>query len=101
MFGNMEEKQAQMAKRLAEMEVVAEAGGGVVTVKANAARQILDIKIDKSFQYDDIEELEDLLLTAVNRVIAKAAEIEAEESQKMLKEMLPPGMENLGGMFGM
>ena len=101
MFGNMEEMQAQMAKRLAEMEVVAEAGGGVVTVKANAARQILDIKIDKSFQYDDIEELEDLLLTAVNRVIAKAAEIEAEESQKMLKEMLPPGMENLGGMFGM
>jgi DNA-binding YbaB/EbfC family protein len=101
MFGNMQEKQAQMAKLLAEMEVVAEAGGGVVTVKANAARQILDIKIDKTFQYDDIEELEDLLLTAVNRVIAKAAEIEAEESQKMLKEMLPPGMENLGGMFGM
>lgn len=101
MFGNMQEKQEEMAKRLAAMEVTAEAGGGTVTVRANAARQILDVKIDKTFQYDDIEELEDLILTAMNRALAKAAEVEQVESQKMLKDMLPPGMGDLSGLFGM
>jgi hypothetical protein len=101
MFGNMQEKQAEMQKKLAEMKVEAEAGNGAVKITANATRQILDIKINPEFKYSDVEELEDLLLTAINRAMAKAAEIEASESQKMISEMLPPGFGNLGSLFGM
>jgi DNA-binding protein YbaB len=48
----------------------------------------------------DKEELEDLILEAVNRVIAAAAMKEQEESQAMLSKMLPGGMGNLGNLFG-
>lgn len=97
----MQEKQAEMQKKLAEIKVEAEAGDGVVKVTASANRQINDIKINPEFKYDDIEELEDLILIAVNRALGKAAEIEQQEAQKMLSEMLPPGMGNLGSLFGM
>jgi DNA-binding protein YbaB len=60
-----------------------------------------DIKISSDLKFNDYEELEDLLLIAVNRAITKAAEIEAAESQKMISEMLPPGFGNLGSLFGM
>jgi len=101
MFGNIQEKQAEMQKKLANIIVEAEAGDGAVKITANAARQITDIKINSDLKFSDYEELEDLLLTAVNRAIAKAAEIEAAESQKMISEMLPPGFGNLGSLFGM
>ena len=101
MFGNIQEKQAEMQKKLSTINVEAEAGDGAIKVIANAARQIIDIKINPNFNFNDYEELEDLLLTAVNRAISKAAEIEAAESQKMISEMLPPGFGNLGSLFGM
>jgi len=101
MFGNIQEKQAEMQKKLAAILVEAEAGDGAVKITANATRQITDIKINPNFKFSDNEELEDLLLIAINRAIAKAAEIEASESQKMISEMLPPGFGNLGSLFGM
>ena len=100
MFGNIQEQQEKMRQRLTQIEVSAQAGGGAIQIRANAARQILDIKIDPELSLDDHEELEDLLLTAMNRVLAAAAEKEAAETENMLKDILPPGMGDLGGMFG-
>ncbi len=98
-MGNMEEKQAAMKAKLANIQVEAEAGDGAIKVSANANREILNISIDKSkLDWDDSEQLEDLLLVAINRVIERASAKEAEESQKLIQDMLPPG---LGGMFGM
>ena len=101
MFGNFQEKQEEMRKKLAEIILDAEAGGGMVTVRVSATRELKDIKISPDFQYDDIEELEDLILTAINRGMAAAAEKEQAEAQNMLNEILPPGMGGLGDMFGM
>ena len=98
MFGGMEEMQKQMRETLTSIVVEAQAGDGLVKVKANAARQILDISIDSNLE--DKEELEDLLLEAMNRVIAAAAEKEQEVSQAMLAKMMPPGMGDLGNLFG-
>ena len=98
-MGNMEEKQAEMKAKLAAITVEAEAGDGAIKVSANANREILNIAIDKTkLDWEDSEQLEDLLLVAMNRVIEKATAKEAEESQKLIQNMLPPGM---GGMFGM
>jgi nucleoid-associated protein EbfC len=101
MFGNMKEKQAEMQKKLAEIRVEGEAGDGAIKVSSNALRQIVDIKISPDFKYDEIEELEDLLLIAIQRATAKAVEIEQAETQKMISELLPPGFGDLGSMFGL
>ncbi len=101
MFGNMEEKQEEMRRKLAEMIVEADAGDGAVTVRANANREIVNISIDpEKLDWDDREMVEDLVTVAVNLALEKAAETEAAETQRMIRDMLPPGLEGLGGMFG-
>lgn len=101
MFGNMEEKQKEMRHKLAEIMVEADAGDGAVTVRANANREIVNISIDpEKLDWDDREMVEDLVTVAVNLALEKAAETEAAETQRMIKDMLPPGLEGLGGMFG-
>lgn len=100
LMGNFEEQQKQMQATLAGITVEAEAGDGAVKVTANAAREILNISIDKEkIDINDLEQIEDLLVVAMNRVIALASEKEAEESQKMVSGMLPPGMDGLTDMF--
>lgn len=98
LLGGMQEKQEAIQKKLAVKTVSSEAGDGAVKIEANALRQILNISINKEkLASDDPEELEDLLLTAINRALEQAAEIEAAESKNMISDILPPG---LGNMFG-
>ena len=102
MFGNimenMKSKQAEMKARLAEEIVEAQVENGAITVKANANREILDIAIDKEkIDLSDLDQLQDLLVIAVNEAIAIAAEREAAEAEGMIKDLMPPG---LGGLFG-
>lgn len=101
MFGNLEEKQKEMREQLAQFTVEAEAGDGAVRVTANANREIINIAIDKdAMDWEDSEQLEDLVTVAVNRALELAAAKEAEESQKLLKSMMPPGMGDLSNLFG-
>lgn len=65
----MEEKQ----KVVAETEIETSAGGGAVTVKATGDKVIKEIKIKKEVvDPDDVEMLEDLVITAVNEALNKA-----------------------------
>jgi len=101
MFGNMEEKQQALQEKLGTIFVQSEAGEGAITVKANARREIINVSINKSLvDLEDMEQLEDLLLVAVNRALEMAAGKEAEESQKLIQDILPPGMDGLKNMFG-
>ncbi|MBX2878149.1 MAG: YbaB/EbfC family nucleoid-associated protein [Saprospiraceae bacterium] len=98
MFGQMEEQQKALREKLAGISVEAEAGDGAVKIIANATREITNIKIDPSIiDPQDPEQLEDLLLVAINRALEAAATKEAAESQKLISSMLPPGM---GGLLG-
>ena len=101
MFGNLEEMQKQMQEALKAIQVSAEAGGGVIKIEANATREITNIKIDTDFLKDaDAEEVEDLMLVAINNAISAAAAQEAAHSQKMIQDMMPPGIDGLSGLFG-
>ena len=101
LMGNMQEKQAQMKKQLAVIIVEAEAGDGAIKVSANANREITNISIDKNkLDWEDKEQVEDLLLVALNRALEMAAQKEAEETQKMISNMLPPGMGDLSDLLG-
>jgi nucleoid-associated protein EbfC len=98
LFGNVEQQQAEMRKKLAEISVTADAGNGAVKVTANANREILDISIDKSkLDWDDVEQVQDLVLAAVNNALQKATEKEQAEAQQLISQMIPPGM---SGLFG-
>ena len=105
MFGNMmgdfEEKQKALSEKLAGIIVEAEAGNGAVKITANANGEITNITIDKeALDWEDHEQVEDLLLVAINRALQLAEEKKAAESQKLIQDMLPPGLGDLGGLFG-
>jgi hypothetical protein len=100
LLGNVQQKQEEIRKKLSTILVEAEVGDGAVRVTANATRQILDISIDKTkLDYGDLEQVQDLLLAAVNRALELASEKEKAETQRLLQELLPPGLGNLPGFF--
>lgn len=93
--GQREEMKAALAGEILDVEVQ----DGAIKVQANANREILDISIDETkLDMSQKEQLEDLLVIAINQVLEIAAEREAAEAQKMINDMIPPG---LGGLFGM
>lgn len=90
----MQKKMAEMQAEVAEQEVEASVGGGKVVVKANGAGDVLEIKIDPAVvDADDVELLEDLVLSGVKQAIEKGKAISQEEMGKLTAGMgLPPGM---------
>ena len=73
--------QADMEKSQDELqakEFEATAGGGAVRVKVSGAKQIKEIKINKDVvDPDDVEMLEDLIMTSVNEALRKVDEAQA------------------------
>ncbi len=69
----MQEQMTQAQEELAREIVEATAGGGMVTVKANGAMEIVEITIDpKAIDPDDPELLSDMVLAATNEAIRSA-----------------------------
>jgi DNA-binding YbaB/EbfC family protein len=93
--------QAQMQKLQEEAKkktVEASAGGGMVTVVANGANEIVSIKIEKDVvNPDDVEMLQDLILAAANEALRRAQQMVSEEMGKLTGGLQLPGM---GNMFG-
>ncbi|MBC7886000.1 MAG: YbaB/EbfC family nucleoid-associated protein [Saprospiraceae bacterium] len=95
LMGNLEEQQAVMQEKLKQITVEETMEG--IKITGNATKQITNISIAKDLTINyDSEMLEDLLLTCFNRYIIKVQKIEAEESQKLMQSILPPGF---GDMF--
>lgn len=95
MFGKIQEMQSKMQEAqegLKDVIVEAEAGGGMVKVKANGSKQIVSIKMDKDVvDPEDKEMLEDLIVAGVNKALEKAEEASKEKMQEMYKGMIPGG----------
>lgn len=96
--------QAEMAKMQEEAKqktVEASSGGGMVTVVASGAGEIISITIDKEVvNPEDIEMLQDLVKAAANEALKRAADMVNEEVSKLTGGMQIPGLGDLGGMFG-
>ena len=89
MMKQAQQMQERLQKQMVELKVEGNAGGGMVTVVVNGAKQIQSLKIDPEVvSKDDVEMLQDLIVAAVNDAHRKADE---EMAQKM-GGMLPPGM---------
>ena len=82
------------AQEDAKKEIVeATAGGGMVTVKANGAGELVDITIDpRAINPDDPELLADMVLAAVNEALRSAQGL----MQSKMSGLLPG---DLGGLL--
>ena len=90
---DMQKKQAE----LEEKEYEVSAGGGVVKVKINGRREVLDIDIAPEIvDPDDIETLSDILVAAVNEAIKK---VNADSDAEMGKVTGALGGMGFPGMF--
>ena len=78
--------QADMQKsqeELAVKEFEATAGGGAISVKVSGEKMVKEIKIKKDVvDPDDVEMLEDLILTCVNEALRKVDSAQAAELGK-------------------
>ena len=69
-----------------ELRIEATAGGGMVTVTVNGAKQLMSLRIDPEVvSKDDVEMLQDLILAAVNDAHRKVDE----QLQKAMGGMMP------------
>jgi DNA-binding YbaB/EbfC family protein len=74
---------------MADLKVEGNAGGGMVTVIVNGAKQVQSLKIDPEVvSKDDVEMLQDLIVAAINDAQRK---VDDEMAQKV-GGMLPPGL---------
>ena len=82
--------QADMQKtqeELASKEFEASAGGGAINVKVTGEKVIKEIKINKDVvDPDDVEMLEDLILTCVNEALRK---VDSAQNQEFGKFNIP------------
>ena len=77
----MQEQMQKAQEELANETVEATAGGGMVTVMANGAGEIKEIKIDpKAIDPNDPEMLEDMVLAAVNEALRSAQSLMSRSS---------------------
>ena len=94
----MQAKIAAAQEQLAEKTVDAEVGGGQVKVVMNGKRVLQSIEIKpECVDPEDVEFLQDLILSAVNEAGRKVSEIEEKEMGAATGGMNLPGM-NLPGM---
>ncbi len=95
MFGKLNDMQAKVKEaqeKLGEVTVEADAGGGMVKVKANGRRELISIDIDKDvIDPEDKEMLEDLVVAGVNKALEKAEEAGKQKMQDVYKDMMPGG----------
>jgi len=89
----MQQKMARMQEELAEKEVSAAAGGGMVNATVNGRQQLVSLEIDPSaVDPEDVEMLQDLVLAAVNEALKQSHDMAQEEMGKITGGMNIPGM---------
>ena len=89
MQSNMQKLQADLAERTYEFS----AGGGVVKAVAKGDMNIVSIQIDpKAVDPQDVDMLQDLVITAVNGALKMARDSAAEEMGKITGGLGLPGL---------
>ena len=86
MQADMEKSQVELTAK----EFEATAGGGAISVKVSGDKQLKEIKLQKDIvDPDDVEMLQDLIITCVNEALRKVDSAQAASMNKF----------NLPGMF--
>ncbi|MES2690406.1 MAG: YbaB/EbfC family nucleoid-associated protein [Bacteroidota bacterium] len=100
MFGKLAEAQKkaeEIKTRLSAITVEGQAAGGAVKAIVDGNKKVKDILIvDALLSPERKEELQDLIVVAIENAMEQAERVSASEMQQLMGSMLP----GLGGMFG-
>jgi DNA-binding YbaB/EbfC family protein len=93
MMKQAQQMQERLQKQMAELKVEGNAGGGMVTVVINGAKQVQSLTIDPEVVLkEDVGMLQDLIVAAINDAQRKADD----EMSQQVGGMLPPGLKMPG-----
>ena len=88
-----QKKMAKIQEELAERRIEGTSGGGRVTVTASGTGEILSLKIaPEVVTPDDVEMLEDLILSAVRQAVADAKKLSESDMGKLTAGLGIPGL---------
>jgi DNA-binding YbaB/EbfC family protein len=89
----MQRRMAQLQEELANKQVEASAGGGMVTATVSGKQQLIGLKIDPAaVDPEDVEMLQDLVTAAVNEALKQSQQMASEEMSKLTGGMSIPGL---------
>ena len=84
---------AQAQEEMSNLTIEASSGGGAVKITINGQQKIQSVKISPEvINPEDVELLEDLVLTAVSEAIAKSQEVAAEHLGGLTGGLKIPGL---------
>ncbi|HFK9535645.1 TPA: YbaB/EbfC family nucleoid-associated protein [Acinetobacter baumannii] len=93
---DMESNIKKAKEELAQTEVHAEAGGGLVKVTMTGRYIVKRIEINPELLQDEPDMIEDLIAAAVNDAVRQAEVVSEEKMQKANSGMgLPPGLASM------
>ena len=89
----MQDNMQKMQQELEAKEFEVSVGGGAVTVKVNGKKEVLDVTMKPEVvDPDDIEMLQDLVLSAVNQALKSVDDMQASQMSKVTGGMNIPGL---------
>jgi len=89
----MQKKMVKAQADLANETVTASAGGGAVTIEMNGHYDVKSVKIDPdAIDPEDVETLEDMVLTAFNQAHEKAQEMAEQKMGAVTGGLNVPGL---------
>lgn len=94
MLTNLRQMQERLQQQIESVKVEASAGGGMVTVRMNGQKQVLEVRIEPEvFAEKDQEMLQDLVRAAVNEASRRVDEELADQMKHMTAGL--PGISGL------
>lgn len=96
MIKQAQKMQEEMMKAQAELETQefeTSVGGGAVSVKVNGKKELVELTISPdAVDPDDVEMLQDMIMTAVNEVMRKADDAAANNLKSLTGGLNIPGL---------
>jgi len=93
MMKQAQQLQERLQQQMADLRVEGNAGGGMVTVVVNGAKQVQSMKIDPEVvSKDDVEMLQDLIVAALNDAHRKADDAMQKQMGGMMGGLKIPGL---------
>lgn len=93
MIQQMQNRMAKIQQELEEITIEGSSGGGVVRAEVTGQREFKSIKIDPSaVDPEDVEMLEDLIVTAVQDAMEKAQVLAEDKMGALTGGMKIPGL---------
>lgn len=99
MAQQLQSQMAQAQEELKQTTLEASAGGGAVRIVITGAQEVRSVEIDPSaVDPDEVDMLQDLVMTAMNEAISRSKELERERMAGIAGGMGLPGMPGLPGL---